>query len=426
MENSVSNIIEPIIDDILSKVFPPLPEMDEMLLTDSIQKNGVIDPLIIWKGTGILVDGHNRLKICKRLCIPYKTQEMEFEDINAAKTWMIKNQLGRRNLNAFLKVEMILPIRDFLLEEGRRRQGWKKRQHAVLSELTKHEPPHNTRSFLAEIAGLSEGTFHYAKWLIDNASESTKEALRAGTLSIHKAYTMTKWFLKDADAFTKHRIDTGEVTLEEAYDKTKEVQRADDEEGIDDSQQQVCSDDCGCEATSTTEASTNMPPLPLQQPATRPTFPSPQQQAIQPQVSSEHRILSFQPRQQPNWCIDDYVSEPDDYAPPMVPYVRHDPDEIPLEERNINLGPLTGPHSTSTVEPYEFDIDPFDYPDYNDWEEAFGNKVDYFTYFIEDTFSRLTQIDLPKNAAKRIATILNECKDKINEKYEEVFGNEEE
>ena len=426
MESSVSSIIEPIIDDILSKVFPPLPEMDEMLLTDSIQNNGVIDPLIIWKGTGILVDGHNRFRICKKLGIPYKTQEMEFEDINAAKTWMIKNQLGRRNLNAFLKVEMVLPLRESLLEEGRRRQGWRKGTDRLFQNSEKGQGPINSSKILAEMAGVSHDTFYNVQWLLKHASETTIIQLRAGTLTIHKAYKMTQWLLKNADVFTKHRIESGEVTLEEAYDEAKEVQRIDAEQGIDDGQTQVCGDDCGSDESSTNEASTNQPPLSLHQPSTRPMQSSPQQPGDTPQDSSDHKILQFRPRQQPNWCIDDYVSEPDDYVQPTVPYVRHDPDEIPLEERNINLGPLTGPHSTSTVEPYEFDIDPFDYPDYNDWEDAFGNKVDYFTYFIEDTFSRLAQIDLPPNAAKRIATILNECKDKINEKYEEVFGNEEE
>ena len=94
-----------------------------MQLAESIKENGVIHPLIIWKWKGILVDGHNRFRICKELGIPYSTQEMEFADANATKTWMIKNQLGRRNVNAFVKVELVLPLRDSLLEEGRKNHG---------------------------------------------------------------------------------------------------------------------------------------------------------------------------------------------------------------------------------------------------------------------------------------------------------------
>ena len=131
-------------------------------------------------------------------------------------------------------------------------------------------------------------------------------------------------------------------------------------------------------------------------------------------------------RQQPNWCIDDYVDEPDDYVKPKEPYVWHDPDEIPLEMRNIDLGPLTGPRSTSTITEDEREIAPFDYPDFDNWEEVLIRKVDNFTEYMQDMFSRLPTIEMPINAAKRITKILDECREKVCAAYEEVFESVEE
>jgi hypothetical protein len=45
-----------------------------------------------------LLDGHNRYELCTKHNIPYRTVEVSLPDMHAAKSWMIDNQLGRRNL----------------------------------------------------------------------------------------------------------------------------------------------------------------------------------------------------------------------------------------------------------------------------------------------------------------------------------------
>ena len=54
-----------------------------------------------WDYKQILLDGHNRYEICERLNIPYKIKEMDFEDRDDAKIWIIANQLARRNLSTY-------------------------------------------------------------------------------------------------------------------------------------------------------------------------------------------------------------------------------------------------------------------------------------------------------------------------------------
>jgi hypothetical protein len=70
-------------------------------LKASIAAEGIRDPLIIWKEKNAIVDGHTRNKIAKLLELPKEkvpTIMKSFTDIDAVKEWMLRNQLGRRNL----------------------------------------------------------------------------------------------------------------------------------------------------------------------------------------------------------------------------------------------------------------------------------------------------------------------------------------
>jgi hypothetical protein len=61
--------------------------------------NGCIrDPIVVWKEQNTLVDGHNRVKIANELGIPCPQIDKSFADEAEVKTWIIRNQLGRRNL----------------------------------------------------------------------------------------------------------------------------------------------------------------------------------------------------------------------------------------------------------------------------------------------------------------------------------------
>jgi hypothetical protein len=59
---------------------------------------GIRDPIVVWKEQNTLVDGHNRVKIANELGIPCPQIDKSFADEAEVKTWIIRNQLGRRNL----------------------------------------------------------------------------------------------------------------------------------------------------------------------------------------------------------------------------------------------------------------------------------------------------------------------------------------
>lgn len=88
--------MKPKIDPDLSALIPPLSQDEYNQLEENILKEGIRDKLIVWEG--ILLDGHNRLKIALKHGLDYQTGNIILPDRNAAKAWMIDNQLGRRNL----------------------------------------------------------------------------------------------------------------------------------------------------------------------------------------------------------------------------------------------------------------------------------------------------------------------------------------
>ncbi len=89
--------MELMIDSEFRDLIPPLSNEELMLLENSLLVDGLRDPVLVWDG--IVVDGHNRIRICMQNGIDVHFKEMEFLNRDAAKDWIIANQLSRRNLN---------------------------------------------------------------------------------------------------------------------------------------------------------------------------------------------------------------------------------------------------------------------------------------------------------------------------------------
>ena len=86
------------IDSEFKALIPPLSNNERTQLLANLLASGCRDPLVIWKGHNILLDGHNRYEICTSHGIEFKTVEIDLPDRDAAHDWLINNQLGRRNL----------------------------------------------------------------------------------------------------------------------------------------------------------------------------------------------------------------------------------------------------------------------------------------------------------------------------------------
>lgn len=90
------------VEPIVNPDFETLLDVQTAISYDELKKmilaEGIRDPIVVWKEQNTILDGHNRKKIATELNIPCPRTDMSFKDETEAKAWIIRNQLGRRNL----------------------------------------------------------------------------------------------------------------------------------------------------------------------------------------------------------------------------------------------------------------------------------------------------------------------------------------
>lgn len=168
------------IDKEFQTLIPPLTDDEYRLLEESILAEGCRDALITWHG--ILIDGHNRYKICEKYGLPYDTTETDFESRDSVIEWIIKNQFGRRNLPLYERARLALRLKPVIAERAEIR----------MKNPMQNSAQGTTRDELAKAAGVSHDTIAKVEKIEASASEETKAALRSGEISINRAFTEIK------------------------------------------------------------------------------------------------------------------------------------------------------------------------------------------------------------------------------------------
>ena len=84
------------IDKEFQELIRPLFKNEYLQLEENLLADGCREPISVWND--VLVDGHNRYKICTQHEIPFAVEEMYFGCREEAIAWICANQLGRRNL----------------------------------------------------------------------------------------------------------------------------------------------------------------------------------------------------------------------------------------------------------------------------------------------------------------------------------------
>ena len=111
---------EIIIDSEFAALIPPLTDDELKRLEKSIIAEGCRDALVLWGN--ILIDGHNRYKICMKHNIEFRTIQREFKDRDEVLLWIMQNQLSRRNLSDFQRVELVRKCEDAVKTQAKARQ----------------------------------------------------------------------------------------------------------------------------------------------------------------------------------------------------------------------------------------------------------------------------------------------------------------
>lgn len=128
------------IDEEFSSLIPPLSDEEYRGLEESILNEGCRDALIVWDD--ILIDGHNRYRICTEYNVPYETRQMEFESRDDVLLWIMRNQLSRRNLNDFQRIELVRKCEEAVKAQERRDK--KRLNSAVVEKFPLPQKNHAT------------------------------------------------------------------------------------------------------------------------------------------------------------------------------------------------------------------------------------------------------------------------------------------
>ena len=110
------------IDPELNNILPELSDADYKALEQSLLTDGFKGaPIMVWGD--IIVDGHNRYKICKEHNIPFDVKSIEFDSKEEAILWMVRQQIGRRTLTPLQRIQIVEKYRPFYKKKAKENQS---------------------------------------------------------------------------------------------------------------------------------------------------------------------------------------------------------------------------------------------------------------------------------------------------------------
>lgn len=180
MNSTIS--IEPEFRDMI----PPLAVEEYAQLEQNLLRDGCRDPLSMWHE--VLLDGHNRYEVCSRHGIPFQTVQIEgLETFEDALLWVVRNQLGRRNLTDFVRAELALKSKEALAAVASANYEASLIKDGTVPQNSAAPVKVETREEVAKLAGLSHDTVRKVEKIQQDAVPAVVEAARSGEVSINAA-----------------------------------------------------------------------------------------------------------------------------------------------------------------------------------------------------------------------------------------------
>lgn len=131
---------------------------DKLLEEEIVNSGGPARPLVVWTEGGFLIDGHRRYRICQKHNLGYKIEQLSFDSIEDVKTWMLKNQVGPRNLSDLARAKAIAILFKEVAKmpdeerEQRRAEGKPSQTRDIVAEMTNESPRTVSRAVAATTA----------------------------------------------------------------------------------------------------------------------------------------------------------------------------------------------------------------------------------------------------------------------------------
>lgn len=181
-----------------------LPMMEKALysqLKENIKQNDLNDPILYYvtfEGKKLVIEGHTRLKACielKKKSIPTKEIKENFSNLDDIKLWMVKHQCQRRNLSIVEKIRLAYfskPTIEKLAKENLSKAGKAFSKNTTAETNTVENVKIDTYYEIAKIANVSRTTVVKYSQILTNATETIRNQLNNGSITIGKAHESLK------------------------------------------------------------------------------------------------------------------------------------------------------------------------------------------------------------------------------------------
>ncbi len=214
----------------MAELLPPLTGEQLAALEADILANGCYSPVIVNEDM-VIVDGHNRQRLCEQHGLPYQMAVFSFEDLLEAKQWALDTQKGRRNLDKWELGKIALRLKPDIEARAKENMsaggGDQKSEDAKSGCANSQNPisPVNTTQELADAVGIGHQTMSRIMQIDEHAPPAVKDALDSGDLSINQGYNITRQ-VQELPEDQRDEAAAQAVELEKAK---KEIQQADAE-----------------------------------------------------------------------------------------------------------------------------------------------------------------------------------------------------
>ena len=178
----------PVVLPEMEQLLPPLSAEQFSSLERDILESGCYAPIVVNEEL-VIVDGHNRFRICEKHGLPFRMLVFSFADLLEAKQWALETQRGRRNLSLWALGQIALKLKPELETAAKAHQG---RRTDLSVNSPKSHTPFDTRKEMAQAVGIGEQAMGRIARLSEDAPQALKDALERKEVSVNRGWKILK------------------------------------------------------------------------------------------------------------------------------------------------------------------------------------------------------------------------------------------
>ena len=203
-EDSGSPRIDPEFVDLAA----PMDDATREALRASLRSEGCRDALVVWAEQDILLDGHNRLALCREHGVAYRVTKLSFADRASAMEWFVAAQRQRRSLTPHWATYYL----------GRQYNAERRENGARGNGKLGQSDPARTSARLAAESGVGEKTVRRAAAFAEAVDRLERAVPRSRRAVLNREIKLSRRQIEQA-------LEDGATTLDDLREATEPAER---------------------------------------------------------------------------------------------------------------------------------------------------------------------------------------------------------